>query len=513
MEEINYRQAGRSLNRGQILRTRTSGQLGRTHPAAPPPPSATIPSKYETVLFGPKKEREGFGSQASRFGGETVNDNPGPGTYAMHASTVLRDAPSIGKRGYGNGFASRTKRSSAPSAARTPGPGNYDVHTYRAVGSDVRAISRPFAQPKGGRALRPDGATDADEQTPGPGAYNLGRHLDSHSMRDGYAAPTIAGRVDAGDGHAGHRSVFASMAPRFANAAASDVRPGPGAYDASPTSGSLGARSGGGMPTSAFRSGVSRTSPRNAAARAPPPEEALGIHRAPGAGAGAGACAGARASHGAQGTPGPGHYSPPEANARAVIGGPSPAFRAGITVRAARSARHARPQRRCRPRPSNRLQAPSADRARHAPWRAQDRFGRPTERLSRAAVDIPGPGAYDVRSAPDRQGKRTFAPAEEGAPISSSAFMSATRRERQSDGARAPPPRAARCAPRAVCARARARDMRTDAAHDTRPSHVPTPLSAPGPRAPGPAYYKPSHRSTAEKRSFHFNALKRWTPA
>ncbi|KAG8461268.1 hypothetical protein KFE25_002457 [Diacronema lutheri] len=427
MEEINYRQAGRSLNRGQILRTRTSGQLGRTHPAAPPPPSATIPSKYETVLFGPKKEREGFGSQASRFGGETVNDNPGPGTYAMHASTVLRDAPSIGKRGYGNGFASRTKRSSAPSAARTPGPGNYDVHTYRAVGSDVRAISRPFAQPKGGRALRPDGATDADEQTPGPGAYNLGRHLDSHSMRDGYAAPTIAGRVDAGDGHAGHRSVFASMAPRFANAAASDVRPGPGAYDASPTSGSLGARSGGGMPTSAFRSGVSRTSPRNAAARAPPPEEALGIHRAPGAGAGAGACAGARASHGAQGTPGPGHYSPPEANARAVIGGPSPAFRAGIT----------------------------------------DRFGRPTERLSRAAVDIPGPGAYDVRSAPDRQGKRTFAPAEEGAPISSSAFMSATRRERQSDG----------------------------------------------PRAPGPAYYKPSHRSTAEKRSFHFNALKRWTPA
>jgi hypothetical protein len=228
LDETNFRQAGTG-RAGQILRGGTAGQLGRSLPGALPP--ATIPSKYETVLFGAPKEREGFGSQTSRFGAELVNDNPGPGAYLAPGSTVLWDAPSIGKRGYGNGFASRTKRDDrVPATHRTPGPGNYEVQKYKATGSDARAVQRPFAQPKGGRALRPDGA---DGTTPGPGSYNLGRHLDVHAPEQGYAAPTIGGgRVDqgAGERHGGHR-FSASQAPRFRSVSAYDIRPGPGAYD------------------------------------------------------------------------------------------------------------------------------------------------------------------------------------------------------------------------------------------------------------------------------------------
>jgi hypothetical protein len=334
--EENYRQAGRSIPRGSIVHARTAGQLNRTHALTAAGTGATIPSKYETVLFGAAKAREGFGSQASRFAAELVNDNPGPGTYSTLGSTVIRDAPSIGKRGYGNGFASRTKRGGLPGSApaRTgPGPGNYDVQNYKATGTDARTVSRPFAPMKGGRALRPDGAV---AETPGPGTYNLGRHMDVHARDEGYSAPTIAGRLDPGDGHGGHRSVFASKAPRFCERSASDVRPGPGAYDPAKAI-ALREATKNAVPSAAFRSGLSRTSPRNAAARAPAKEDALGLGRSAVTLSAAGTVTSQPPSSTSITTPGPGHYAPVhigQVYARNAALGPSPAFREGLAVRA-----------------------------------------------------------------------------------------------------------------------------------------------------------------------------------
>lgn len=515
--EENFRQAGRSL-RGKILHTRTSGQLGVTHPSAPPQPSATIPSKYETVLYAQPKERTGFGSQASRFAAEAVNDNPGPGTYASGiGSNLLRDAPSIGKRGYGNGFASRTKRSGfvgAPGARGIPGPGQvsaaafpspkacaprsarppadvsfvaharsplpplcasqqYNVNSYRATGSDVRAISRPFQKPKGGRALRPDGAGADNAQTPGPGAYDLTRHTDP-----------LGGALS--PGHAGHRSVFASKAPRFVNALSSfETRPGPGSYETA-TESSLSTRVSATMPSAAFRSGLSRTAARNAGARAPPIEEVLGVPRPVLGGHGA-----AMHAHSGRSVPGPGSYTPvpvEQAFARSGAVGPSPAFRTGLTVCSAAlgcfpctCSEAARPPACIQCPPQSSCSVPSAELAAHfaasarcARWLywahalsflstppvlclppppspaspaprlampgTQDRFGKPLERLSRATqpAELPGPGAYDLLTGPDRTGSRTFGKGkEDSAPVSSAAFMSATRREALAGGARA----------------------------------------------------------------------------
>lgn len=435
----NYRQAGRSVRKGQIHHTRTAGQLGRTHPAATPLASATIPSKYETVLFGEPREREGFGSQASRFATEAVNENPGPGTYSTAVSSVLRDAPSIGKRGYGNGFASRTSRSKLPgaaAAATAPGPGAYEVQAYKATGTDVTSVTRPFAASKGGRAMRPDGADET--VTPGPGTYNVGRLLDVHSPAEHFSAPAASGRVEAADAGAqrAYRSVFASQAPRFRAASASDAsRPGPGAYDPRAIFGTVGPGANQSTgPSAAFRSGLSRTAPRNAAARPPPREDVLKIARS-GAAVGVGGvvseppgAGGVRAAQESPGGPGPGAYGV-GAGSELTRGaaGPSSAFREGLT----------------------------------------DRFGQPTERRSRQPQTLPGPGSYDVLAAPDRGGSRTFPPAESGAPVSSAVFMSGTRRDAALGG---------------------------------------------GPRAPGPAYYHPSPSALVEKRSFHFNAAKRWTP-
>jgi hypothetical protein len=40
-----------------------------------------------------------------------------------------------------------------------------------------------------------------------------------------------------------------------------------------------------------------------------------------------------------------------------------------------------------------------------------------------------------------------------------------------------------------------------------------SPLSSAAARAPGPAYYNPRARALLDKRSFHFNGVKKWTPA
>jgi hypothetical protein len=326
-EDANYRQVGRG-RAGVLTRGGTAGQLRRGELAfAPPPQTATIPSKYETVLFGggaqAQKAREGFGSQASRFAGEAVNDNPGPGAYAETPSSLNRDAPSIGKRGYGNGFASRTQRpgvpGSAPARSQGPGPGSYDVSAYKATGADTRAMARPFAADKGGRALRPDGLTD---ESPGPARYKLGRAFDdaTAAREQGYAVPAISGRVDAVGGGTSYRSVFAGKGPRFHAPKPSELQPGPGAYNLAPTDGGFAAPGRASLPSAAFRSGVSRTAERNGSARPPPREQALGIAPPPAVSQPASASAAAAES------------------ARHDAANPSPAFIVGITVTSHRHA-------------------------------------------------------------------------------------------------------------------------------------------------------------------------------
>lgn len=386
--------------RGRVLHTRTSGQLGHTHSAAPPAPSATIPTRYETSLFRQPAEREGFGSQARRFGDGSASDTPGPGTYTdPNSSSVLRDAPSIGKRGYGVGFASRTVRTGLVSALRArglPGPGSYDMQAYRGIGTEARAVCRPFQQPKGGRVLRPDDAADENEQPPSP------RRDDARRA----------------DGGGGHRSAFAGMAPRFARASAQTAGPGPGRYDvAAPQLASD-------VPSAAFRPASVRPPQSSASGRRPPAlGELLGEPRARTAQRGV--------SAGSQ---------RPSPSARAVA--PSAAFRVGFTVRRhAAAAPRARALRGAPMRLSlgsaALLRGRAADPARlfyARPPRAQDRFGRPRERLSKDTAVQPGPGAYDVLGAPDRQGKHTFGAREEAAPLPSATFLSATGQERHAGG-------------------------------------------------------------------------------
>eukprot|EP00302_Diacronema_sp_CCMP2436_P026484 CAMPEP_0179958400 /NCGR_PEP_ID=MMETSP0983-20121128/28005_1 /TAXON_ID=483367 /ORGANISM="non described non described, Strain CCMP 2436" /LENGTH=275 /DNA_ID=CAMNT_0021870517 /DNA_START=65 /DNA_END=893 /DNA_ORIENTATION=+ len=246
------------------------------------------------------------------------------------------------------------------------------------------------------------------------------------------------GRVDAGKVDGGHR-FSASLAPRFRAVSTNEVRPGPGAYDttAAPQADTL--------PSAAFRSGVSRTEPRNAGAKQSPIEDTLGVPRShPGGPSSAGA---PKSGAAANATPGPGYYAPvsvQEVYARNLGNGPSPVFREGIT-----GGHHI---------PLSRLQG-----GHHGSlWSS-------TERLSRQPINLPGPGAYDTQTAPDRQGKRTFAAPEEGAPISSAVFMSSTRRGAEP--------------------------------------------GTEGPRAPGPAYYNPSTHAVHDKRSFHFNQFSKWTPS
>lgn len=86
----------------------------------------SIPTKYETVVTQPIKEKDGFGTSTQRF---TFSENaqPGPGSYHQQLAWV-NDSGSMSKKGMGSGFVSKHQRFTFKPSYTGPGPGQYNSH-------------------------------------------------------------------------------------------------------------------------------------------------------------------------------------------------------------------------------------------------------------------------------------------------------------------------------------------------------------------------------------------------
>lgn len=163
--EANFRQVG----------TRTAGKLlvgtTNTHQVAPKPSAASIPSKFETILYSGDTEVDGFASRVARFKPGN-DDRPGAGEYHKQPSMVYNH-DSISKKGYGNGFVSKTDRffyvSKQGAPAYFPGPGAYkstDYLTQKNQNNYNRAEITSNFQKKESAPLVPP-----NREVPGPGEY------------------------------------------------------------------------------------------------------------------------------------------------------------------------------------------------------------------------------------------------------------------------------------------------------------------------------------------------------
>eukprot|EP00873_Tetraselmis_striata_P024538 jgi/Tetstr1/444802/TSEL_032650.t1 len=86
----------------------------------------SIPTKYETIVTQPIKEKDGFGTSTQRF---TFSENaqPGPGSYHQQLAWV-NDSGSMSKKGMGSGFVSKHQRFTFKPSYTGPGPGQYNSH-------------------------------------------------------------------------------------------------------------------------------------------------------------------------------------------------------------------------------------------------------------------------------------------------------------------------------------------------------------------------------------------------
>ncbi|KAL2080709.1 hypothetical protein ACEWY4_024502 [Coilia grayii] len=128
--------------------------------------TSSIPVKYQTVIIR-TEEKKGFNSKAKRFlFEESLNENPGPGTYLSHKPAEI-SSPSFSKRGTG-GFASQARRVSWNLQRGIPGPNAYNLqssllpkHTF------LKGSTGNFRLPI---AVQSDSAT---KRTPAPNQYNV----------------------------------------------------------------------------------------------------------------------------------------------------------------------------------------------------------------------------------------------------------------------------------------------------------------------------------------------------
>ena len=129
---------------------------------------ASIPSRFETILFSGAREKNAFGRRTNRFDA-AEDDLPGPGSYKK-PRTLTKNTPSLSKRGTG-GFASASKITANQPRALflTPGPGSYK---YPEAPS-AQNISASFARPVLKRAIGT--RTESSRVGPGPGAYNVAK--------------------------------------------------------------------------------------------------------------------------------------------------------------------------------------------------------------------------------------------------------------------------------------------------------------------------------------------------
>lgn len=166
-DRTNYRTMGRG--NGGVLRKRQP--VWKRERSTPTP--ASIPARFETVLYKDNKERVGFGQHAPRFTHTRDKEAPGPGTYTgssdVCAGRIGNRSASVGVRGSG-AFASRAPRLGDGSKKIAPGPGTYvpEARPMSARGRDA-VPSAVFVEPG---SVNP--ARFIEKSMPGPGDYDVG---------------------------------------------------------------------------------------------------------------------------------------------------------------------------------------------------------------------------------------------------------------------------------------------------------------------------------------------------
>ncbi|OQR97628.1 hypothetical protein ACHHYP_10151 [Achlya hypogyna] len=204
-------------------------------------PTASIPSKFETILNAGERETNAFGSRTNRFG-DAENELPGPGAYYKPPTLLVTTemSGSVSQKGYGTGFVSKVKRFSNQTYEAVPGPGQYTATLPEKPSFNRRIGLSSFASTE-----RPNNQTAAS--VPGPGNYNVRepRHnapsgrsaFVSKSNRgflpraDGPAPGQYETQVDLGRDHDWDRpqGIFRSNVKRVETPKTLAV-PGPGAY-------------------------------------------------------------------------------------------------------------------------------------------------------------------------------------------------------------------------------------------------------------------------------------------
>lgn len=109
-----------------------------------------------------------FGCRTDRFKDE-LTGSPGVGQYNLDKSTLLKDTPSLSKKGYVASFVSKAPKLSFIVDKGTPGPCSYDIYTDTMAPSPD-ALTRPstaFIPSGDGRVPFPP-----PNKVPGPAAYS-----------------------------------------------------------------------------------------------------------------------------------------------------------------------------------------------------------------------------------------------------------------------------------------------------------------------------------------------------
>ncbi|CAL8299118.1 unnamed protein product [Lota lota] len=127
--------------------------------------ACSIPSKYQTVVIC-NEEKKGFSSQSKRFSLNTLNENPGPGTYCPLPSAETF-SPSFSRKGT-TSFPSKVPRVPRHPKRGIPGPDSYNLQssliTQHSFG---RGFSRAFRAPVAVPVLEPK------FKSPGPNQYDV----------------------------------------------------------------------------------------------------------------------------------------------------------------------------------------------------------------------------------------------------------------------------------------------------------------------------------------------------
>lgn len=193
--DVNYRQVGtRSHGRLLLGQSNSKGQKAQMTSAA------SIPSKFETILYTGATEADGFGARVTRFQSQ-VADLPGPGAYHQ-GSSAESFSDSFSKKGYGNGFVSKTNRWFKAQATgppvHFPGPGAYEKTDW--LGEKKKNDFNEASATSAFREKESAALVAKDEPIPGPGTYEhdkrqrrrgnrVKRYPKDHSKRNAYSAP------------------------------------------------------------------------------------------------------------------------------------------------------------------------------------------------------------------------------------------------------------------------------------------------------------------------------------